>query len=575
MMGMISPFKINAGVVDESYSEAYVINSDKERVLTIIMEDTPVVCNPIVTADNDKYVQLVDPTEDCVELVLDPDPTLSDFTVKISNTGFHTGIQGYFTRDFSYSLHDTASSYIAAEEGILKNQVKFSIDVFVDIGNDKDQDNDDYIKAGTWITMGRSTARFYLPTWTTEGVYTVNFRTIAVNGEDYINNTETFANYSRSNYVATNTVKLEVSGRIYGLTLYDISDYPMWEEAFRIPDSSELKKNSSDYKDGTGKTTYSKDYSYTYTVGTNDQYGNDTGRNVKYTFPLVNGSHPYYKNQGILKTGYLVRFSLDTIGNMFSDAASVVIKPSFYFVDANGGNRTAVDLYYTEEINNKSRNLVKVGGALDSTNIKSYYTGNLNLAIPKNEMKLTAALRNMKYGKFFWQYSAMFTFSRIQLNYAFRTLVGQDYTASIKKLSSYDVITTSGITTAKSDKSMQRWYGQYYIPNTVHVVKKGYDVMDYAEKTGIDYDEDFWLTDGYIIINLNIYTIDDNGKKHLSYVNASNYMNNGNCSMWVMEGAPLTKTSYKGPTFNFYAGDFFIYYANQKMSDDYSSGAIY
>ena len=122
---------------------------------------------------------------------------------------------------------------------------------------------------------------------------------------------------------------MEVSGRIYGLSIYDISDYPMWETVFRKPSSSILKKNSTSYTDGTGKVNYNKNYYYTYTVGTNDQYGNDTGRNVKFTFPLVNGSHPYYRNQGILKTGYLVRFSLDTIGNMYSDGTSVVIKPTF------------------------------------------------------------------------------------------------------------------------------------------------------------------------------------------------------------------------------------------------------
>lgn len=548
----------------------YSINGINDIVI-----HTPVICDPIVNADNEKYVQLVNPTEKCVELVLDPDPTLSDFTVKISNTEFHTGIAGYFTRDFSYSLHDTVASYIAEKNGLLRNEVKFPFDVFVDVGSDNNQDNDDYIKAGTWITLGRATARFYLPAWTTEGVYTVNFRTVSVNGENDLHDTEVFANRNRANYVATNTVKMEVSGRIYGLTLYDISDYPIWEEAFRMPLTDDLKINSSDYTDGTDKKTYSKNYSYNYTVGTNDQYGIDTGRNIKYTFPLVNGSHPNYKNQGILKTGYMIRFSLDTIGSMFSDGTSVVIKPSFYYVDAKGENRTAVDLYYTEEINGKSKNLVKVGGTLDSTNIKSFHTGDLNLSIPRDELVLTAALRNMKYEKFFWQQSAMFTFSRIQLNYTFRTLVGQDYADSVISMNCFSDTTDNKTLVNNAEKSMQRWYGQYYIPNEVHVVKKDFDVMDYADKHGVDYDEDFWLTEGYIIVNLNIYTIDESGKKHLSYINASNYKNNGNCSMWMMEGPPFSKDSNKGPTFHFYAGDFFIYYANKKGSKDYSGGAIY
>jgi hypothetical protein len=536
---------------------------------------TPVVCEPVINADNDKYVQLIKPTAGCVNLVLDPDPILSDFTVRISNTGFHTGMLGYYTRDFSRSLHDNIASYIAEKNGLLRNEVKFPFDVFVDVGSDSNQKNDDYIKAGTWITLGRSTARFYLPTWITEGVYTADFRTVAVNGEDYIDNTETYANRDRIHYVATETVKFEVSGRIYGLTMYDITDYPLWKDVFRIPKSSGLKKNSIKYSDGSGSLAYNKGHYYTYTVGTNDQYGKDTGRNVKYTFPLVNGSHPYYKNQGILKTGYMFRYSLDTIGTMYSDATSVVIKPSFYFVDKDGKNRTAVDLYYSEEINGKSRTLVKVGGALDSLNMKSTYTGEPNLGIPSAEIKNTAALRNVKYGIFFWQRSGMFTFSKVQLNYAFRTLVGQKYTASIKKLDSYEAIVASGITSSKSDKSMQRWYGQYYIPNDVHAAPQGYDVMDYADKHGIDYDESFWLDQGYLIVNFNIYTTDEQKKQHLSYINAANYKNNDNCSMWLMENPPLSKSSYKGPTFNFFAGDICVYYSNRKMSEDYSTGAIY
>jgi hypothetical protein len=564
------------------YKAMAQVNSTRSSQLTYFingLEDviihTPVICDPIVTADNNKYVQLLSPSANHIQLVLDPDSSLSDFTVNISNTGFHTGITGYYTRDYSKSIHNSMASYIAVKNGLLRNEVKFPFDVFVDVGSDNKSVNDDYVKAETWITLGKNTARFYLPTWTKEGLYKAEFRTVAVNGEDSLTSTETYANKTRSRYVATSTKYFEVSGRIYGLKIYDIADYPVWEETFRVPKSSDFKKDSSSYLDGTGKTIYNKNYSYTYALGTNDQYGKDTGRNIKYTFPLTNGSHPYYKNQGILKTGYMVRFSLDTIGTMYSDGSSVVIKPSFYFVDSKGENRTAVDLYYTEDINGKTRNLVKVGSALDSVNIKSYTTGDLGLSIPRDEMKVTAALRGMKYGKYFWQKSGMFHFSKIQLNYAFRTLIGQEYVDNIKKLSSFNKIIASGIKESDAEKSMQRWYGQYYIPNLVHVVKKDFDVLDYAEKYGVNYSEKFWLTDGYILVNLNICTLDGNGNKRLSYLNATNYANHGNCSMWVMEGPPLSKTSNNGPNFRFFAGDAFIYYSSNKMGDDYTTGAIY
>ncbi|MGB4658057.1 MAG: hypothetical protein WBI07_02615, partial [Mobilitalea sp.] len=397
----------------------------------------------------------------------------------------------------------------------------------------------------------------------------------AVNGEPFLNRTQASANTALTNYVATETRNVEVSGRIYGLTLYDVSDYPDWKKAFRIPDSQGLKKDSEKYSDGTASGTYSSGRYYTYTVGTGDQYGNDTGRSTKYTFPLVDGSHPYYRNTGILKTGYLVRFSLETTGSMFADSARISIEPSFYHVDADGGNRTEVDLYYTEEIDRKSRHLVKVGGALDAANLKYCETGDAGLGIPLAEMIRTAGLRGVTYSSFLCQRAPMFTFAEIRLHAGFRTYVNDAYLAEVKSYGSYPDLEAGGITEGSIRKRMQRWYGQYYIPNEVHAVRSGYDVMDYADRYGIDYDEDFWLKDGYLIVNFRIETVGEDGKRRLSYINAPNYLENGNCSMWLTENPVSTKTSYQGPEFRFYAGDFVIYYMNRRMSEDYSVGAIY
>lgn len=543
--------------------------------LNQVVIHTPVVCIPTITANNSKYVQLIYPHSSCVQLVLDPDPTLSDFTVNISNTGFHTGKQGYFTRDFSKSIRDPNVSYIASDHGLLMNQVKFPFDVYIDAGKANDCSDDNFIKAETWITIDRSTPRFYLPMTDNEGVYTVNFRTVAVNGLNYLARTEKTANTQLTNYVATDSINVEISGRIYGLNIYDITDYPMWQDAFRIPNSTDLKKDDPGYPDGTPFATYSSGRSYTYTTGTNDQYGNDTGRNIKYTFPLVNGSHPQYKNQGILKPGYAFRFSLATTGNLFSEACMVDIKPNFYYVDKDGKNRQAVDLYYTESINNKTCSLVKAGSAQDQINIKDVRTGDLYLGIPESEMKQTAPLMGMTYSKFIWNYSPMFNFSDIRLNWGFRTFTNNGYLNKIKSYQSYSDVLAKGLSDGDVLERMQRWYGQYYLPNEVHAVAKGYDVMDYLDKHGIDYSEDFWLDDGYIIVNFTIETVGEDGNRRLSYINYPNYRDNGNCSMWLTENPPMSKTSNKGPTFNFYAGDIMIYYAGKRMTDDYDTGAIY
>ncbi len=536
---------------------------------------TPVVCNPSITDDNDKHSQLINPTEGCNQLILDPDPTLSDFVVSISNTGHHSYKQGYYLRDFSRSLRDPNISYIAEDDGVLMNQVKFPFDVYMDKGVANDRTDDKFIKSHTWLTIGRTAPRFYLPMTVNEGVYTVQFRTIAVNGLPFINRTEEYANTKLTNYVATNTINVEVSGRIYGLTIYDLTDYPIWEEVFRVKNSMDFKKDFSKYTPGTGSLTYSKNRSYTYALGTNNQYGVDTGRNTKYTFPLVNGSHPYYKNMGILKTGYLVRFLLDTTGNMYSDKCKVTIKPKLYYVDKDGKNRIPVDLYYTEAINNMTKHLVKVGSSLDQINLKTVRTGDIYMGIPEAELKQTAKLRGMTFEQFTAKSSPMFNFSEIRLNWAFRTYINNSYTNIVTGYDSFDEMKANGIKETDLLERMQRWYGHYYIPNKVHVVEKDFDVMDYADKYGVDYSESFWKKDGYIIVNFSIETIGEDGSRRLSYINAANYRDNGNCSMWLQEGPVQTKKSSDGVEFQFYAGDFVIYYSSKSINEDYNSGAIY
>lgn len=568
-----------------TYSRVHGINSKHNSIinssvlnLSSVVIHTPVLCNPIVEADNDKYVQLLNPSS-VTQLVLDPDETLNDFQVTISNFGNHSYKQGYFTRDFSRSLRDPANvSYLAEDNGKLLNEVKFPFDVYI-----KEAEGDKFIKKDTWIIIGRSTATFYIPMWIQEGIYTASCRSIAVNADmtmlDKIS--EDYVNSQLYNYVATNTFDLEVSGRLYGLSIYDITDYPTWQEAFRVDKSLELKINHPDkYPDGTTRPAYSKGYSYNYTVGTNDQYGIDTHRRSRFTFPLINGSHPFYKNEGILKTGYVVRFKLNTIGTLFGSGCKVRIKPRFYYVDANGKNRSAVDIYYEEAIDGKNRSMVKIGSALDKLNVKSIEAGSRYLGIPETELKDTASILKKQYTSLKYRGDSMFTFSEVNILSTFRTFINKKYTKSIVNSSEYTKIKDTGIKTDDIDKLMQSWYSCYYLPAVMYAVNpndipNGWTLYDYAARKGITYHEDFWKKVGYIIVNFDIVTVDSEGNERLSYINASNYLNNGNNSMWTMEGAPLSKTDNNGVTFDFRAGDFIIYHVDQSVNNDYSPGGIY
>ncbi len=536
---------------------------------------TPVICKPIVTGDNDKWSQLITPQSEAVQVVLDPDSTLNDFTVKILNTLEHSDRLGYRIRDFSRSFIDPNNvSYIAKKDGVVRNEVKFPFDVYVDKLGDGLTGNDIFLKSGTWYILGRDTHRFYVPMWVQEGVYTADFRSIAVNGTAKLDRTGVTKNSSINDYVATSTMNFEVSGRIYGLTLYDISDYPKWENVFRQRGTMYLKYFDGAV-DGTKLNGYNEANAYYYTVGTKDQYGKSTDRLSKYTFPLVNGSHPRYKNLGILKTGYAVRFRLDTTGDMYGDLSHIKIVPTFYYVDADGKNRQKVDLYYSETINNKIYNVVKVGADIDLINIKTGSMGNINNRIPKAEITNTAKVLNTTYAKVANQVGPMYSYSQFRLTNIFRTFIGTKYSNLITGLASYeDVKEDRRLSGVGLTQYMQRWYGNYKLPINVHAVASGYDVIGYMKDHGIDYSESFWLKGGYIIVNFNIITIDKNGKERLSYINANNYLNNGNCSMWVTEGAMVQKADDTGCVFNFKAGDFLIYHTDKKYTDDYE-GTLY
>ena len=567
-------YQASPASVSASPDKTYLLTNDPNRVIL----HTPVYCDGIITADNETYVQLINPTQNAVHLVLDEDDTLNDFLVRVNNRGMHNLFVGYSVRDYSRILRLPESDLSNIEKdayGNLRNEVKFPFDVYMDVGNDKNAANDVFYPAGTWFTLGRATQRFYLPLTVKEGIYAADFRTIAVNANGRLTKIQGSANTDRENYVATDTVLIEVSGRVYGLNVYDVTDYPIWEEVFRIPGQLHLKINHPDtYPLGVNDTKYSGNKSYNYTVGTKDRYGNDTGRDRKFTFPLTAGSHPYYGNIGILKRGYTVRFSLDTIGTYYDDSAKVVATPSYYWVDENGQNRAKVDLYYSAEVAGKSRSLIKSGESIDLANTVKYTAGDRKLGVPEEELSITAAIRNLLLWKWEWQRDTLVIgTSRTEMGYVFRTFTGNSYAKHILTGPNKIRVMNAGITEADLTVTKQSWYGETFIPGTAMFVEEGTDVFGYAKRYGIDYTESFWKKDGYIIMNLDIRVYDGNGKTRLSYINKPNEALY--CNMWRLEGAPISKSSEGKMAFYFEDGDFMIYSVEQSAVDDYVVGGIY
>lgn len=478
--------------------------------LNNVVIHTPVVCNAKVQ-NNRVDNQMITPDKTMASFVLD-----RPFYVTLPTTGDHRNILNYGTRDYEKYIED--------------RQVKFPFDVYL---------GSIYYQKQTWISIGTET-QFYLPIWVDEGKYTIMFRTISINSEKNsgLDRTETLHNNNLHNYVAVDTSQVEISGRLYGMNLFDISDYPLWQAVFR-------RSNSTAHTN------------FNYTVGTNNQNGGATGRNPKYTLPLIGGSHPNYLNIGIIKKGYLTRFSLITIGNMYNANDYIRILPKFYYVDYQGQNNKEVDIYYSETFSGKKNSFVKMGSDLDKTNTKTMTLGDPFLNATAAEITSTASIKGISEKQLKGIKKAVYTFKNIMIPESLRTFIASNQNIP------------SAVSLSKAVKSKQRWYGEYYLPSEVYAVPKDYDVISYGRKNGLTKNDTIWLKNGYIIINFQIETL-KNGQRHLSYINPTN-STDGYCNMWKREGFQYQKTDYKANTFYFRDGDFVLYHTNQSAAKDYGS----
>ncbi len=126
------------------------------------------------------------------------------FTIHIPTSGQHRNILGYGNRDYAKYIKD--------------KQVRFEFDVY-------SADKSIYYPKNTWISIPiRDLANtFYLPVWVDEGDYTIHFRSFAENApSDTL--TQQDANFEINNHVATDTVPVEVIGRVYDFRITDIVD---------------------------------------------------------------------------------------------------------------------------------------------------------------------------------------------------------------------------------------------------------------------------------------------------------------------------------------------------------------
>lgn len=529
---MISSSKVNRTNTTSSGTISYAllpgnINGGSNQEFPIYGINTVTVHTPVVNyssvTDDQAHNQKTKPNANRAAFILD-----RPFTVRIPTSGQHQNYPGYGNRDYR--------KYIRTK------QVYFPFDVY-------SHDKTTFYPKNTWITIpvNQIDTDFFLPVWVNEGNYEVYFRTIAENAPDNFS-TQSSANLDLSHHVATDVEPVEVIGRVYDFRITDIADYN-WETVFRTQKGSATPRSTS------------------YWIGQKDIDGAVRGNSLPYTLPIAPGKHPEqgYKNISV-KTGYHFKFDLKTKGNMFSAKDGISITPTFYFVNKDGSQRQAVDLYY----HSGNRNFIRIGSAQDQE--KRYVILNERLRnVPQTELQDTASyLYNhgeATGGITAQAYTKQFI-DKIKKN---KTWVGRyDWMLLPSALRTY-IGPKSGIPASvdseRANVAIQRWYGEYSIPSDVYIVKKGTDLAAYARDKGLDEKSDVFLKKGFVVVNFNVETIQGGNttSPHLQYIHAP-LMN-----QWKLEGYANWYTNPYGYRFALMDGDTVLYHADQSSKKDFTS----
>lgn len=499
---------------------------------------TPVVNYSEIT-DDQAHNQKTEPNTQRAALILE-----RPFTVRIPTEGQHlngSSYPGYGDRDYA--------KYFRTK------QVRFPFDVY-------NEDRTKFIAKDTWIDIPvkQLDTTFQLPVWVDEGDYTVYYRNIAENAPTNFT-TQQDANTQLANHVATDTVDVEVIGRLYDFHLTDIADYN-WETVFRTQKGSSQPTGLS------------------YWVGGNGIDGQPRGNEQPFTLPIHAGSHPQqgFKNAAI-KLGYHFKFDLKTKGNMFSNLDGIRITTDFRYYKKDGSATVPVDLYYRDA----KQTFIKIGSAQDQE--KRYTILNERLRnVPEQEMLDTADWKYKTYytpeqlagvtqEKFETNYinnvtqqkTSVGNFAQLLLPEQLRTLIGPKT----------GIPTNASATVERANASIQKWYGEYSLPAETYMVERGTDIAEYARKHGgLDEKSPIWLRQGYVVVNFNIESIQQGDLKHphLQYIHAPQ-MNAKKRNQWQMEGFQDQMIDAYDHAFSLQDGDVAFYHAGQSSKDDFGAQA--
>ncbi|MGC5776548.1 Ig-like domain-containing protein [Paenibacillus pabuli] len=509
------------------------VNGGSNKVLPINGINTVTVHTPVVNyafvSDDQPHNQKTIPNTTRSALILE-----RPFIVRIPTSGQHLEVAsypGYGNRDYAKYFR--------------MKQVRFPFDVY-------NADRSQFIPTKTWvdIPVNQLDTPFYLPVWVDEGNYQVEFRNIAENAPATFTE-QLDANTNLAHHVASDTVPVEVIGRLYDFHVTDISDYN-WENVFR-------KQLGSSEPTGVS-----------YWTGLNRIDGDPRGNLAPFILPIRPGSHPVQGFRNIaVKTGYHIKFDLKTKGNMFGKQDGVRITPTFYFVSKDGSSRQEVDLYY----HRGQERLIRIGAAEDLE--KRFVVLNSRLRnVPGTELGDTARYQ------YTYELTAEEQTQTTLADYMVRlvdqtshqkTWVGRYnwmiLSAPIRTLIGPKTNIPSGVNVDRANAAIQRWYGEYSLPANVYAVPKGTDLEPLARQNQLDEKAAVFLKNGYIVVNFNLETLRNGNTDapHLQYIHAP-LMN-----QWQMEGFSNIPADSQGKTWPVQDGDVVFYHADQSSRNDFQS----
>ncbi|KOY14275.1 hypothetical protein AMS66_22965 [Paenibacillus xylanivorans] len=509
------------------------VNGGSNKVLPINGINTVTVHTPVVNyafvSDDQPHNQKTIPDTTRSALILE-----RPFIVRIPTSGQHLDVAsypGYGNRDYA--------KYFRIK------QVRFPFDVY-------NADRSQFIPTNTWIDIpvNQLDTTFYLPVWVDEGNYQVEFRNIAENAPMTFTEQQD-ANTNLAHHVASDTVPVEVIGRLYDFHVTDISDYN-WENVFRKQFGSSEPTDVS------------------YWTGLNSIDGDPRGNLAPFVLPIRPGSHPVqgFRNVAV-KTGYHIKFDLKTKGNMFGKQDGVRITPTFYFVSNDGSPRQEVDLYY----HRGQERLIHIGSAEDVE--KRFVVLNSRLRnVPGTELGDTARYQYTYELTAEEQSQTTLADYMVQLvdqTSHQKTWVGRyDWmilSAPIRTLIGPKTNIPTGVNMDRANAAIQRWYGEYSLPADVYAVPKGTNLEPLARQNQLDEKAAAFLKNGYIVVNFNLETVRNGNTEapHLQYIHAP-LMN-----QWQMEGFSNIPVDSHGKTWPVKDGDVVFYHADQSSRIDFQS----